>query len=180
MKTGISVKLKSYYQDGHNSRHSSTKCKYVNSHIWRMNRPLNLIKLKHQLTGLQSLRVSEQYVTNFTTVYNGKACSFSIWRVTFSTQFPSLTKASWHGGGRGRGRKSTPSPRGIAAVIANGPGEPIISCCARLGVPGVPITWRLPSPPHRAPRSASTTLLGNTAELRGRGGTRGHVFGLFP
>lgn len=44
----------------------------------------------------------------------------------------SFTYKGEHGWGRGKGRKSTPSTQGIAAVIANGPGEPIIRCCARL------------------------------------------------
>lgn len=46
LKTDISVKLTSYNQDSHNSRHSGAKCRYVNSHIWMTNMPLNLIKTK--------------------------------------------------------------------------------------------------------------------------------------
>ena len=57
--------------------------------------------------------------------------------------------------GRGRGRKSTPSIQGIAAVIANGPGEPIISCCARLCVPGVPHHVVSPSPQPGPPGAAA-------------------------
>lgn len=140
-----------------------------------MNKPLNCLKLKHQRHGFRSLRVSERYVKkHFTTLHNGKACSFSVWRVTFSTRFPSLTKASWHGWGRGRGRKSTLSIQGIAAVIANGPGESIISCCARL-CPRSAVTWRLPNPQPGPPRAPAPPAWSRTAEPRGRGsaGTRG-------
>lgn len=64
--------------------------------------------------------------------------------IFYSVSF--FTKANRHGWGRGEGRKSTSSIQGIAAVIANGPGEPIISGYARLFLPGVPVTWFLPSP----------------------------------
>lgn len=60
--------------------------------------------------------------------------------------------------GEGQREEINSAIQGIAAVIANGPREPIISCCARLCVPGVPITWRLPSPQPRPPGSQSHPL----------------------
>lgn len=54
-------------------------------------------------------------------VHNGKGRSFSIWRVTFSTRFPSLTKASWHGWGRGRGGNQLHLPRELQLLLQTAP-----------------------------------------------------------
>lgn len=129
--------------------------------------PLNIIKLKHQLNGLKSLGVNSMLQKlhhgsqrqNLQPLYLEGHIFYS---VSFSY------KGERHGWGRGGGRrKSTSSIQGIAAVIANGPGEPIISCYARLFLPGVPVTWFLPSLPAGVPRSTSTTLFSRTVEPRG-------------
>lgn len=108
--------------------------------------------------------------------HNGRARSVSIWRVTFSTRFPSLTKASWHRWGEGQGAETNSVYPGNCSCYCKWPREPISSGCARLCVPGVPVTWRLASPlaPHcSGPGIATATGWSRTAKQGGRGGTRG-------
>lgn len=65
-----------------------------------MNKPLNLIKLKHQLNGLKSLRVSEQYVTSTSRFTMAQPAASPFGGSHFLVSFAYKGKLVWLGEGQ--------------------------------------------------------------------------------
>lgn len=144
-----------------------------------MNTPLNL-KLKHQQYGLGPFGLREQLCPkHFPRFTMAKPADSPFGGSHFLLGFLRLQRRAGMAGGGAEEEINSIYP-GNCSCYCKRPREPIISCCARLCVPGVPRHVASPQPPAWAPRSASATSLSSTARPRGRGGTRGPVSGQFP
>lgn len=101
--------------------------------------------------------------------------------IFYSVSFPYKGELARLGGGAGGGNQLR-LPRELQLLLQMAP-RAHFKGYARLCVPGVPVTWRLPSPlaPHCSGLGiAPATGWSRTARQGGRGGTRGHTPGQFP
>lgn len=90
-----------------------------------MNKPLNLIKLKHQLNGLKSLRVSEQYVTSTSRFTMAQPAASPFGGPHFLLSFFHLQRQAGMAGGGAEGGNQLHLSRELQLLLQMAPESPL-------------------------------------------------------